>query len=305
MAFLESPRFPECVSLGAMAKPRYKSNVIVLASGAKRANIEWANAIHSFDFTHGVMDQTQHDSILNFFHAIQGRGNQFRVKDYSDYYTVASTGVLVPVVSTRVVGTVGQGYGVGTYAVAKLYSSGALATYRLLQKLVSGTTSFYRNGSAITIGASPGNISALAPNTGQVTFVADQQRNISSHAVGSIHQITLASAFSPNLATGGRVFITGVTGTAATKLNNLSHEIYSIGGAVISLTTSTTGLTATGGIAYYYPQAADLLTVVTQFDVPCRFSSDEASFEMFEKTGAGLLYRWSGINLEEERIDLA
>ncbi|MBA3353335.1 MAG: DUF2460 domain-containing protein [Pyrinomonadaceae bacterium] len=304
MAFLETPRFPECVSLGALVKPRYKSNVIMLASGAKRANIEWANGLHSFDFTHGAMDQTQHDSILNFFHAIQGRGNQFRVKDYSDFSTDIDTGILVPISAGRVVGTVGAGYGVIGYVVAKLYSSGALATYRLLQKLVSGTV-FYRNGSPITIGGGPGSIVAIDTTTGQVNFVPDQTRGISAHAVGAAHQLTVSTAFSPNFVIGQRVYITGVTGTAATTLNNLSHAITNVAGAVLTISTATTGLTATGGTAEFFPQVTDTLRVVTEFDVPCRFSSDEAAFEIFEKTGTTLLYRWSGINLEEERIDLA
>ncbi len=305
MAFLETPRFPECVSLGAMAKPRYKSNVIVLGSGAKKSNIEWATGLHSFDFTHGVMDQTQHDSILNFFHAIQGRGNQFRVKDYSDYSTDINTGILVPVSAGGVVGTVGAGYGVIGYAVAKLYSSGVLATYRLLQKLVSGTTVFYRNGAPIIIGGGPGSIVSVDVTTGQVNFVPDQTKGISAHTVGAAHQLTVSTAFSPNFVIGQRIYITGVAGTAATALNGLSHAITNVVGAVITISTATTGLTATGGTAEFFAQVTDTLRVVTQFDVPCRFTSDEASFELFEKTGSTSLYSWSGINIEEERIDLA
>ncbi len=304
MAFLETPRFPECVSLGALSRPRYKSNIIMLASGAKKANIDWATGIHSFDFTHGAMNQTQHDSILNFFHAIQGRGNQFRVKDYSDYSTTISNGVLVPVMSGRVVGTAGIGYGVTSYVLAKVYSAGALATYRLLQKPVSGTTTVYRNGSAITIGGGAGNISAVDSVTGQLSFVADQTKGISSHSVGATHALTVSSAFSPNFTAGQRIYITGVTGTAATLLNGLSHLITNVASAVITISTTTTGRTASGGTAYFYPQANDDLKVVTEFDVPCRFTSDEAAFEAFEKTKTTLLYNWSGINLEEERIDL-
>ncbi len=304
MAFLETPRFPECVSLGALSRPRYKSNIIILASGAKKANIDWATGIHSFDFTHGAMNQTQHDSILNFFHAIQGRGNQFRVKDYSDYSTTTSNGILIPVISGRVTGTAGVGYGLEGYVLAKLYSAGALATYRLLQKPVSGTTTIYRNGAAVTVGGGAGNVSAINSTTGQLTFVADQSRGISSHTVGTSHIFTLTSAFSPNLAVGGRIYVTGVTGTAATLLNGLSHTVTNVSTAVITTSTVTTGLTASGGNAFFYPQPADALTVVTEFDVPCRFTSDEAAFDAFEKTNSTLLYNWSGINLEEERIDL-
>lgn len=303
MTFLETPRFPKCVSLGALSKPRYKTNVIPVASGYKSRNIEWAQGLHSFDFSHNVMTQFQHDSLLDFFHAIQGMGNQFRVHDPGDYSTTVSNGALVPVSLATSVGSGGAGYGLNTYVAAKKYNAGALTTFRYLQKLVSGTTAVYRAGSPVTVGVAAGN-AAIDSTTGYVTFVADQSKSISSHTVGATHVFTLATPFSPNLLVGGRIYVSGVTGTAATILNGLSHDVTIVSSNVITVSTVTTGLTATGGTAFFYPQPTDSLTLVTEFDVPCMFSSDEAAFDLFEKNAEGYLYRWSGINLEEERIPL-
>lgn len=303
MAQLETPRFPKCVSLGALSKPRYKTNVIPVASGYKSKNIEWAQGLHSFDFSHNVMTQFQHDSLLDFFHAIQGMGNTFRVHDPGDYQTTISNGVLIPISVAAAAGTPGAGYGVNTYLAGKKYTAGALTTYRWLQKLVSGTSVIYRNGSPVTVGVAAGNI-AINADTGYITFVADQTRSISSHTVGATHVFTLATAFSPNLVVGGRIYVSGISGTAATTLNGLSHTITNVASNVITVSAVTTGLTATGGTASFFPQSTDALTLVTDFDVPCMFSSDEANFELFEKNATEYFYRWSGINLEEDRIAL-
>lgn len=306
MSFLETPRFPPCVSFGALSKPRYKTNSIPLASGYKSRNIEWAQGLHSFDFSHNALTPPQHEELLNFFHALQGAGHQFRVKDYSDFATTVSNGLLVPLTgasANSTVGTVGVGYGVPSYLASKVYTAGALSTVRWLQKLVSGSATVYRGGVAVTVGASPGNI-AISTTTGKATFVADQNRAAVSHTVGASHQITFTSAFSPNFSVGQRIYLSGITGTAATALNDKSHAITGVSSATITIGTSTTGLTAANGSGYFYPQASEALKIVCEFDVPCVFSSDEAGFEIIEKSRGDFVYRWSGINIEEDRIAL-
>lgn len=306
MAFLETPRFPECVSFGALSKPRYKTNTVPLASGYKSRNIEWAQGLHSFDFSHNALLPAAHTELLNFFHALQGAGHQFRVKDFGDYQTSATTGILIPLHGSSAdtpVGSVGLGYGARTYLAGKKYVSGALTTVRWLQKLVSGSVTVSRGGSPLTVGASPGQI-AIDTATGKIAFVADQSRAISSQTVGASHVMTFTSAFSPNFTVGQRIFIDGVTGTAATALNNKSHAITVVSSATITIATSTAGLTAANGSGYFYPQAAEALTVVCEFDVPCVFSSDEASWEILDKSRGDFVYRWSGINIEEDRIAL-
>lgn len=302
--FIETPRFPECISLGAMSKPRYKTNSVPVSSGYKSRNIEWAQGLHSFDFSHNAMTQAEHDLLLAFFHAIQGMGHQFRVKDPGDYATTTANGVLLNVTGTNsVIGAGGNGYGYGSLLAGKRYVAGALTTYRWLQKLVANTVTVYRNGVAVTVGAGAGQIS-IDVNTGRINFVADQTRSITTHTPSTLHQLTPASAFSPDFITGDRIYISGVTGSAASTLNGMSHSVNTVAASIIYLNTNTTGLTATGGTASRFVQASETLTLVCEFDVPCMFSADEASFELFNKNKTENFYRWSGINLEEDRIVL-
>jgi uncharacterized protein (TIGR02217 family) len=306
MSFLETPRFPDCVSFGALSKPRYKTNIVALASGYKSRNIEWAQALHSFDFGHNAFLPDDHEVLLHFFHALQGSGHQFRVKDHSDFETTAANGVLIPLhgtASDSPVGTVGLGYGAKVYLAAKVYTSGALTTVRWLQKLVTGSVAITRGGSPVTVGVSAGNI-AIDTTTGKITFVADQSRTQTGASVpGATHEITFGSAFSPNFTVGQRIFLTSTTGTAATLLNDKSHEITYVSGATIRINTNTTGLTASATVGSMYPQASEALKIVCEFDVPCVLT-DEASFEIIEKSRGEYVYRWTGIDIQEDRIAL-
>jgi hypothetical protein len=118
--------------------------------------------------------------------------------------------------------------------------------------------------------------------------------------------MTMSSAFSPNFSIGQRIYLRGITGTAATTLNDLSHAITNVAGAVITIGTATTGLTATTGSADFFAQASETLTWEGEFHVPCRFLSDQADFEIVDRrgSGGGLLYSWAGINLTEVRIQM-
>ena len=123
--------------------------------------------------------------------------------------------------------------------------------------------------------------------TGLLVFGADQSKAISSHTVGASHVFTLASAFSPNLLVGGRIFVTGVTGTAATVLNDLSHAITNVSSAVITTSTVTTGLTASGGTALFYPQPTEALDFSCEFNVPVRFDVDQFDAVIVDKQKGG------------------
>jgi hypothetical protein len=103
------------------------------------------------------------------------------------------------------------------------------------------------------------------------------------------------------LVVGGRVWVTGVTGTAAAVLNNRSHSVTGVGGAVVILGTATSGLTATGGEARFFPQPTETLTWSGEFDVPVRFESDEARIQIIDRTQSELLYAWQ-TQLVEVRV---
>ena len=307
MSFLETPRFPSCVSFGAVSGPNYSSVRTVVASGFDDVLIRHEQPLHKYTLEHANRTQVEHDELLEFFHAVKGMGHRFRVKDYSDFEVTTANGVLKPLHGTvPAAGASGVGYGTQHYVLQKKYTAGALTTYRDINKPQLAGLNIYRGGVLLVVGGSPGQI-AIDTALGKISFVADQTKGITAHTPGASHVITVATAFSPNFTIGQRVFISGVTGTAATALNDLSHVITNVSTNVITIGTTTTGLTANTGSAYFYPQESETLTWEGEFDVPVRFLSDEASFEIVDRqgSGGGLLYSWSGINLTEVRIAMA
>jgi uncharacterized protein (TIGR02217 family) len=304
MSGIETPRFPDCVAFGALVTSAFLNEKVVVASGFKQVNVIRSAPLLRFGFSRNGLTQIQHDELREFFNAVKGSGYQFRVKDHSDYSVTSDNGYLQPFELEAFVGASGVGYGTPKLIAQKVYTAGSLSTYRDLVKLL-GTPIVYKNGSPLTVGVAAGNY-AINVNNGQVTLVADQTRSINSHVTGSDHQIVLASAFSPNFSVGQRVYITACTGADAATLNDQSHELTGVSGSTLTLATDTTGLTISAGVASMFPQASDTMRIACEFDVWCRFTSDEASFEIIDKQHrTSLLYRWSGIDLEEEVLPLA
>lgn len=298
MIFLESPRFPERVAVVARMGPTYKTYVSETAAGVEVRDQQWSTPRTQFTFSHIGMTQEAHDELQTFFESRAGRAGAFRVKNISDYKLNATNSQLVPQIAGVSGGTAGAGYGVPTYLLRRVRTYGAVTQYKDITKPVSGKIYAVRGGVTVGMLGSPGHVS-IDTTTGLATFVADQSKSISSHTVGAAHVFTLATAFSPNLAIGGRIYVTGVTGTAASILNGLSHAITNVSSAVITVSTVTTGLTASGGTAYFYPQPTETLTASGEFDYPCRFTSDEATFEVIGGNSRGLVWQWSGIDLIE------
>lgn len=299
MSFLESPRFPERISYGAVGGPGFSTDVVTVRSGRESRTVAWAQARARYDVEHGAKTQAETDALVDFFRRVRGRAYGFRFKDWADFQ--ASGQGLVASVGGVLVGGYAVGHGEPVYQLVKRYGSGSYVEDRSIGKPVAGTVSVTRAGSGVAFGASAGQI-ALATTTGLVTFVADQQIGITSHTVGAAHQIIVASAFTTQFVVGGRIYVTGVTGTAAAVLNNRSHEITVVAGQTYTLATNTAGLTATGGSALRYPQPNQALLWSGEFDVPCRFDSDEARIAIIDRSASGgLLYQWSGIPIVEIR----
>jgi uncharacterized protein (TIGR02217 family) len=291
MSFMELPRFPERISVQASGGPGYSTDIVTVRAGFESRNINWSQSRARFDLSHAPRTEAQKDELLAFFRMARGAAYGFRYKDWGDFRVTQSNGVMRGLVGTVEQGTAGQGFGVATYQLFKRYGTGSFAEDRRIRKPVPNTVAVLRNGAPVTFGTLAGQ-ATLDNTTGVLTFVADQTRNISSHIVGATHQLTLASAFSPNLILGGRVWVTGVTGTAAAVLNNRSHSVTGVSGAVVILGTATSGLTATGGEARFFPQPTETLTWSGEFDVPVRFESDEARIQIIDRTQSELLYAW-------------
>lgn len=302
MAFVESPRFPDRIARNAQRKRMTSTQIVPLANGFETTNRLWSQKIRQYDIGSAVRRQADYDEILQWFEALDGPADAFRFKDWGDYAVTLANGRLRPLQGGVQVGSGGAGYGVPTLQLVKRYQVGPRFSDRDIRKPVAGTVAVQRNGSPVAVGSGAGQI-AIDTTTGVVTFVADQVRGIASHTPGASHQMVLGSALAPNVTVGQRLYVSGVTGTAAAVLNDQSHPVTAVSGANVTLGVSTTGLTATTGNAALYPQATDVLTWAGEFDVPVRFASDEIDDVVLMRTASGeFLAEASSILLREKRV---
>jgi len=253
--------FPAAIAYRSVIETGYSTSIVSMPNGYEYRIPRTSYAKRRFEVDSIFKSISERDAFLRFFHALQGPFDTFRIRDWSDYLTTQTDGLL---------GTGLTGTGVPTYQLHKRYSYNTLTRDRRLLKLVSAT--IYRSASPVTVGVAPGNV-AINLNTGVVTFVADETQTASSHSVGASHQVTLASALS-GLVIGGKLYLSGVSGTAATLLNSIAHTITNIAGSTYTLSVTTTGLTATGGTGAKYPQPTETLSHVSEFHVPVRFEND-------------------------------
>jgi uncharacterized protein (TIGR02217 family) len=297
MSFKEAPRLPTSISVGIKFGPRYNFDVVEKGGGSEQRNKNWANPLRMGDCEYATKDQTLLDELYDYFYVVaDSLTNAFRVRDQSDYLVTIANGRLGDVGDT-VAGAVGTGE--PDYQLFKRRTNAAGSYDREIKKPVSGQVTVYRNAAPVTVGAAAGNIS-INTATGVITFVADDSEAIASHTPGASHVFT-TTADIPGLAIGEKVYITGVTGTAATTLNSLAHTISNKTGAgpyTWTISTATTGLTAADGTAFEYPQATDALTWAGEFDTPCRFNNPWMA-PTIDSYG---IYSWGDIAIREVRI---
>lgn len=286
MSFIETPRFPDTIARGAQRTLRTRTEIVGSPTGYEQRNALARYRTRSYEVRLPPRTSSNWSDWQNFVESLRGPADGFRMKDFADFQATHSTGTLYPYVSGALGGVNKYGYGVPTYQLFKVYTAWATAFPRRILKPISTDFEIERGGSPASAGAGAGQY-AISTTTGVVTFVADQSKGVNSHTVGSSHVFVLASAFSPNLAIGGMIYVTGVTGTAATLLNGLPLEVTNVATVNITVDVNTTGLTATGGTAYFYPQPTETLTWAGSFDVPVRFESDEVVDVIVHRTAAG------------------
>lgn len=292
MSFIESPRFPDGIAWGALGGPGFNTSVVVVKSGHEQRNAEWSVARCRYEVAQAAKTKADFDAVTNFFRVAKGRANAFRFKDFADYQASYSEGIL----------GAGVGTGLPEYQMAKKYVSGSAWDTRTIKKPVSGACAFKRDAAVLTVGAGAGNI-AVDYVSGVVTFVADASSNASGITVGATTQVILA-ANPGTLTIGQKLYLSGFTGADAALVNGLAHTISNVTGAgpyTFTLSTDTAGKTITvgSGVGKKYPQATEALTWEGEFDVPCRFDTDELRAEI---VGPGPILRWSSIPIVEVRV---
>lgn len=132
--FIESPRFPEKISYGAVGGPEYSTDIVVVNSGFESRNQNWSQPLAKFDVSHGVKTQDELNVLVAFFRNVKGRAHGFRFKDWTDYRVTEGQGVFSYNIN-------------GNLQMQKAYTSGANTDYRWISKPVAGTITLGGTGS--------------------------------------------------------------------------------------------------------------------------------------------------------------
>lgn len=128
MAFYESPRFPEGISMGATGGPMWATEVIKTVSGKESRIAQWSYPLHQWDVSTGIRNAADFIAVRAFFLTMLGRLHGFRFKDWADY-TASHTGDEKGVCT-------GSGT---TFQCVKRYTSGSQTSDRIITKpILSG-----------------------------------------------------------------------------------------------------------------------------------------------------------------------
>lgn len=283
MAFIDKP-LPECIAFGAVAEASWMTVVSENQAGFEQRTQQWTRDRMAFDLAFAV--RTEQDAALLKEHFAMARGklNSFLMKDFTDYEVLPGDGNV-------------QRVSAGVFQLYKQYGSGAwLYDRKITRPLLAGFAPL-RNGTPMVAGAGSGQY-ALNVSTGQMTVQPDQSRAINTHTVGADHVFNLASAFSPNVIAGNEVYVSGVTGTAASVLNGF-HAVKSVAGGAVTIEQATTGLTASGGSMFRYVSASEI-GWSGDFMVLVRYDMDTLAMQAVDRMNSdSLLISADGIRLLE------
>lgn len=295
MSFHETRINDGLVIFETVGGPAFSTDVVKVKGGGESRNGNWDESLAVFELGERVVNRAELDALIAFFRARKGRLYGFRFKDWADFAAAIANGRL---------GTGAVGTGTPAYALWKRYTEAGAIDDKRIWKPRSGTVTLYRAGSPVTLGAGAGQAS-IDFTTGTATFVADASAAVTGHTVGGSHQFTTAT--DPGLAIGQKVYLSGVTGTAAATLNAVAHTINNKTGAgpyTWTIAAGTAGLTATGGTAYKYPQATESLTWAGEFDLPVRFDVDQLryQFKAYDAASGEALFYLFSLLITEPRL---
>lgn len=169
MAHIETPRFPDNISEGAVGGPTYNTSIAMTQDGREARNQNWDGSKLSYDVAFGVKTQDQLKELIAFFRSVKGKMHSFRFKDWTDYTATSSEGLLGETNQSGAFFLSGVGGTGPTYQLGKRYVTGAISEDRKIQKIVAGSYVIYKNAGAQTEGVDY----TIDINTGIVTFAID------------------------------------------------------------------------------------------------------------------------------------
>ena len=280
MAFIESPRFPEAISYGALSGPEFQTDVIIVNSGYESRNSNWETARAKFDVGHRGRTKAETDTLVAFFRSMKGRAHGFRFKDWTDYQVQHANGRLIKLPELK-------------FQLAKRYTTGALNENRFITKPVS--IAVIRNGIPVTMGLSAGQCQQDL-TTGILTFNEDVGNVISNITKANPGVVTtdLPHGFS----TGDLIDLKATGGMGELNKQRVTITVLSATSFSIGVNTTHFSTYIGSGRASKTIQPSETVTWQGEFDVPCRFDTDTMQIEIMDRG----IYSWGQIPIVEIRI---
>lgn len=149
-------RLSRNIEVGAIARPRYMTDVITTDGGYEVRNQRWSYPLFEFEFNiepgnrrPGSGDDGLRE-FINLFHAAAGRYDTFRFRDWGDYQGSGEN--------------IGTGDGVtDEFQLYRIYQRGAITRLRKITRPDANTVTAYVNGVATAL-------STVDDETGIITF---------------------------------------------------------------------------------------------------------------------------------------
>lgn len=276
-------RFPDDISYGASAGPKYCTTLVENLSGKVKAIQTWKNPIRIYDVAFGVREEHQKEELQDFWDEVAGRAGVFRFRDFSDFRITRE--------NCEFNGSVGYN-GAESFKIYKSRRLKSLAKrYRRIHKIVEDTFFLYKNDLPFT-GYN------LDLDNGVVNFTPLNTKSIVSITKASNGVITTSVAH--GLVNNDMVSFKDVSGMG--QINGVVGKVTVINTTSFSINVNTSSYNdyVTGGTVNKYMNIGDEFTYECEFDVPVRFGSDEMPLVANNYE----IYSWDSIKLIEERLPI-
>lgn len=306
-AFIEDAIFPTNISIGALGGPQFSTDIVSVASGYEKRNINWQKSKAKYEVSHAVRTETEYAQLLAFFNMARGRANGFRFKDWMDYKVAATEGRLLDSVETLNSSLNSLQTGYKSYQLGKIYKFGTVTTDYYIRNIVKPVSSIvvYSNGTTVATHASTADlINNINYATGVVTFNPSNSLALydNTFTKGATTQFRLTGNQTAIIPAATKVYFDSSINIP--ELRNTYHTVssvtYSTYTTVTLSTNSTnyTGTTLSGGNLYKYKQTNDILTWSGEYHVPVRFDVDTMEGSLDNHIASS----WSSIPLVELKL---